>query len=317
MKYTGYIYIIENIINNLKYVGKTDNLRRRWNEHIRLNHSSCTALVRAMKKYGVTNFKMYPIFTIKATTIDNFNCMLNTLESFYIKKYNTYKHGYNCTTGGEGSFGHIVSEETKLKMSKKQKGRKLSEEHRKKCSLGMKGKHHTKETCEKIRQALLNRDKEIIHRISLKLKGRKLDKQSIINSTLKRFKPVLQYDLNGNFIKEYKGIKNIIGISDISIINCCKGHTKTANGYIWKYKTSNNYPIKINPIKECHSRNRKIAQYDINNNLIKIYTSKSEILSTLKIKKSALKMCLCGKNKTSGGFIWKYIIERREFNEKL
>lgn len=58
MKYTGYIYIIENIINNLKYVGKTDNLRRRWNEHIRLNHSSCTALVRAIKKYGITNFKM-------------------------------------------------------------------------------------------------------------------------------------------------------------------------------------------------------------------------------------------------------------------
>ena len=124
--------------------------------------------------------------------------------------------------------------------------------------------NNLKYACEKIRQALLNRDKEIIHRISLKLKGRKLDKQSII-----RFKPVLQYDLNGNFIKE------------------------------------------------CHSRNRKIAQYDINNNLINIYTSKSEILNTLKIKKSALKMCLCGKNKTSGGFIWKYIIERRKFNEKL
>ncbi len=116
--------------------------------------------------------------------------------------------------------------------------------------------NNLKYACEKIRQALLNRDKEIIHRISLKLKGRK------INKTLKRFKPVLQYDLNGNFIKE------------------------------------------------CHSRNRKIAQYDINNNLIKIYTSKSEILNTLK-------MCLCGKNKTSGGFIWKYIIERRKFNEKL
>lgn len=86
---------------------------------------------------------------------------------------------------------------------------------------------------------------------------------------------------------------------------------------IWKYKTSNNYPIKINPIKECHSRNRKIAQYDIDNNLIKIYISKKEIFNTLKIKKSALKMCLCGKNKTSGGFIWKYIIERGEFNEKL
>ena len=71
MKYIGYIYIIENMINNLKYVGKTNNLRRRWTEHIRLNHSSCTALVRAMKKYGVTNFKMYPIFTVKASTIDN------------------------------------------------------------------------------------------------------------------------------------------------------------------------------------------------------------------------------------------------------
>ena len=56
-----------------------------------------------------------------------------------------------------------------------------------------------------------------------------------------------------------------------------------------EFEAKNSKTIKINPIKECHSRNRKIAQYDINNNLIKIYTSKSEILNTLKIKKSMLK----------------------------
>ena len=49
--------------------------------------------------------------------------------------------------------------------------------------------------------------------------------------------PVLQYDLKGNFIKEYESIKqaqNELKIYKIS--ECCKGERKTAGGYRWKYK---------------------------------------------------------------------------------
>ena len=56
---------------------------------------------------------------------------------------------------------------------------------------------------------------------------------------LKLRKPVLQYDTNMNFIKEYNGIceaQKQTGISKDAIIKCCKNIIKTGKGYIWKYK---------------------------------------------------------------------------------
>lgn len=56
----------------------------------------------------------------------------------------------------------------------------------------------------------------------------------------KTSKKVLQYDLKGNFIKEYNSLReateknNIKSISNISL--CCNGKYKQAGGYIWKYK---------------------------------------------------------------------------------
>lgn len=47
-----------------------------------------------------------------------------------------------------------------------------------------------------------------------------------------------QYDLKGNFIKQWLGASNIekeLNISNSSIIRCCKNKSKTAYGYIWKY----------------------------------------------------------------------------------
>jgi len=63
------------------------------------------------------------------------------------------------------------------------------------------------------------------------------------------YKPTLQYDLKGNFIKEWDcgkeayinlGLKNYDGISA-----CCMGKQKTACGFIWRYKTNKKYPLKI------------------------------------------------------------------------
>ena len=46
----------------------------------------------------------------------------------------------NLTDGGEGAPGTIVSEETKLKLRNKNKGKKLTEEHKKKIGLANKGR---------------------------------------------------------------------------------------------------------------------------------------------------------------------------------
>jgi hypothetical protein len=52
-------------------------------------------------------------------------------------------------------------------------------------------------------------------------------------------KPILQYDLNGTFIKEWKSQKEIkqnLGINPANIWSHLTGLTKKAGGFIWKFK---------------------------------------------------------------------------------
>lgn len=56
---------------------------------------------------------------------------------------------------------------------------------------------------------------------------------------LQRPKSVVQYDLQGNFIKEWSSIKEAQEKTNSHHISmCCRGHKKylTSGGYIWKYK---------------------------------------------------------------------------------
>ena len=49
-------------------------------------------------------------------------------------------------------------------------------------------------------------------------------------------KPILQYDLDGNFIREWQCAYDVGKEANSTIVNCLKGRYKTAYGYIWKYK---------------------------------------------------------------------------------
>lgn len=51
-------------------------------------------------------------------------------------------------------------------------------------------------------------------------------------------KTVLQYDLEGNFIKEWKSVTECgrNGFIQSDICKCCNGKLKTHKGFIWKYK---------------------------------------------------------------------------------
>lgn len=53
--------------------------------------------------------------------------------------------------------------------------------------------------------------------------------------------PILQYDLDGNLIKEWNSQKEAAraGYHQGNISDCVRGNRKTANGYIWKFKEVN------------------------------------------------------------------------------
>lgn len=52
-------------------------------------------------------------------------------------------------------------------------------------------------------------------------------------------KPVLQFDLHGNFVQEWPSVAEAqrqLGFNRSNICDCLKGRHKIAYGYIWKYK---------------------------------------------------------------------------------
>ena len=102
MKKCG-IYIFEIISGNQrrigqKYVGKTINeFRERECRHwrdLRLDESNCTKLQNYYNKYGENSLKFMPLMECPEKEI----CFW---EKFWIKAFDSYHNGLNCTEGGE------------------------------------------------------------------------------------------------------------------------------------------------------------------------------------------------------------------------
>lgn len=260
--YTGYIYSITNKVNGKTYIGKTNDLVRRWKEHY-YGKGGAVILKNALKKYGVENFLFDVIAKIPFDTKEELNDVLKQLEIYYISLYDTFHNGYNATIGGDGISYYEHSEETKQKLKERQIEKWKDEEFRAKCAIAALGYHHTDKAKEAIRQALLSRDHSIYDKVSAKLKGRKRDNNMIMRAASKRRKPVLQYDMNGNFVHEYPGAKFAVGFERKAISSCCRGKLYSTGGYIWRFKESDNFPRKIDvPVKwQGNNKNRKEVYY--------------------------------------------------------
>lgn len=63
---------------------------------------------------------------------------------------------------------------------------------------------------------------------------------------------------------------------------------------------------KFNKLGAKNGRARAIYQYDLNGNLIKEWLTITDASKELNIFRQSISDCLNGRNKTSGGFIWKY-----------
>lgn len=134
----------------------------------------------------------------------------------------------NKTKGGYGSNGYVYTEEIKNKMSISIKNYWKNNEH------PFKGIKRPKEVCDKISKSRI---------------GLIYDKSSYEKSSKTRgIKPILQYDLQGNFIKEFEflvDIKNNLNISVKNINDCINGKRNVVKGFVWRRKTDLNIPNKI------------------------------------------------------------------------
>jgi len=105
----GCVYLVTNILNGMKYVGKTKNcLADRKKQHHSDLHDSY--FHRAIKKYGKSNFKWEEVF------FHSDEEELYRKENEFIERLNTrIPNGYNMTLGGDGLRGVIFSDEWRVK----------------------------------------------------------------------------------------------------------------------------------------------------------------------------------------------------------
>lgn len=196
-----FIYYLHRGDNIPFYIGKTKNLSDRLREH---KNTKGECFIEILDKVSINEW------------IEK--------EKFYIKKYTDL--GYtliNQNLGGGGSKTGTKkhTEESKEKLKISRLGKKLSKK--------TKNKIYTEDRNQKISQSL---------------KGRKFNEEHLeklskakLNKTSNNVKPILQFDLKGNLIKEWNSIteaKQKLGKGDIQ--GCVLGKQKTACGYLWKYK---------------------------------------------------------------------------------
>lgn len=113
----GIIYKIMCLVNGKIYIGQTtQNLNDRWGNHKCDSKNPRYPINYAIKKYGIKNFSIEQIDV--AENLEE----LNKLEGFWIKHYNSSinENGYNVRLIEDGS--HLVSKETKNKISIKNQG---------------------------------------------------------------------------------------------------------------------------------------------------------------------------------------------------
>lgn len=122
------------------------------------------------------------------------------------------------------------------------------------------------------------------------------------NKILKNITKVYKYSDTGEYLEEYKSIKEAVKknpkTSHGNIIRAIKNN-RLCGGYKWSYIKSD----ILQPFKQLDLKPVKIAQYDLNKTLIKIWDSVSECK---KLFPCCQKVCR-KQQKSTKGFIFEYI----------
>jgi len=271
-KYTIY-KLIDPTDNQIRYVGLTSqNIKTRLVSHChdKKGKSHKINWIQKLIKLGLTPIVLpieEDILTLEEADMK---------EVFWINKL--ISDGYNLTNTEMGGYSQKdISDSTKLKISKKSKKRFEKEEEREKLRISNKRYENSKTEEQKINDILIQNSKKVIQYdlymnkisefLSIRDAQRKtnVDRKNITNcckhKTIsaggyiwryegdielrtrkkRKTKSVLQFDLDGNFIKKFNSVKEAadeLEINESGINSCCTSKFKTSHGYIWKYENN-------------------------------------------------------------------------------
>ena len=124
---------------------------------------------------------------------------------------------------------------------------------------------------------------------------------------------IRKYNTAGDFLSQYNNISEASAQNDISVSSiwkCLNGQRNVAGGFIWKRESRQNSPMQINPVTSTKPAKdyqpKPIEQYDKNGNLIQTFPSIRSASTSLQINVKSISDALNGRQKSAGGYIWKY-----------
>lgn len=317
-KKTWSLYKITNQITGKIYVGYTrGKVLERWKQHCRDARNNSTAYFhKCICKYGEDRFhvRLLMIFTSKNQAMQ--------AEKKYIadQQLNRARYrdgiGMNLTDGGDGSGGHLRSDEAKEASAKY---------HRRPVSAWTKGSP-PKHVCDypSLASAMetFNGDRRNPTPISNVLQGRKKTAYGLLWTYKGESPPepfedergishrisVCQYTHEGEFVAEHESIKAgayAVGGSPSHIGSCCKGNRKQHKGYLWCLAGE----IIDGPYKRKSEKRKRVAQYHA---LLvglgyRVYESAAQAAKALGCSQSLISMCARGEIQTAKGYKWEYI----------
>lgn len=222
----GFIYKITSP-SNKNYIGQTYDLTKRIAAHkCATKYGKNIILHNSIRKYGWAAHTFEVIEEVE-------DSMMDSREVFWIAELKTFclynDDGMNMTEGGKGhrsTWMHKV--ELRKWFSEKFTGE----------GNPFYGKKHTEET-----RKILSDNAKVRN---LK-EGRRIPEWGAEKGRQIVRRPIVCYNLTGEFIKEYNCARMAaieLGLKSNNICDNCNNKSTNCGGYIFKYKTDN-YPLKI------------------------------------------------------------------------
>lgn len=125
--------------------------------------------------------------------------------------------------------------------------------------------------------------------------------------------PIMQFDKDGKFIREYPSIKKAsaaTGIDRNAIQFGLTGKTRLVKGYQWRYKKESHFtdgPHDIEAVQySVHTRARSLLQFDLQGKFKQEYPSVMEASRITGISPASISECARGNLVTAGGFQWRF-----------
>lgn len=197
------------------YIGLSEDIEKRWYDHIHRPNLKHSYIDRAIRKYGTDKFDLEIV-----EELPNDRLLLMEREEYWVNKYNTYQDDFHFNLTPGGDFNPAKLPEVQAKISKALSGRKLSQKTKEKLSKVKSGKNHpmfgrehTPETRQKISEANSG------HKVSQETK----DKISKANSGRKH---------TSESKEKMSKSQNTSGYYRV-----CKHNAKSCKqGFVWDYK---------------------------------------------------------------------------------